>query len=267
MFDRFSIMRHWSDVGDFDLFGSAHGYGMAKRVHDCIGRSLSGAGCRASRLIPPSSGFNVMKFNCRFAVAALAAAVMCGSAAVHPAFAQAASPEMAAKSDTPPRPEGSCDQSIEAAKSAAQGAGGYSHPCAMPAGQGPERGAGIVTARRASYRGGRAGHHRRFRLVDHGRLRHIIAGLYLSEPAGRSVAPQVSDRRYQHHQSRYGRTGYARDDQALQGRGARRQSGSGDLAARHQHGRPRAMQQMWPIQWRRWKMASRSFRHAASMSC
>ena len=27
--------------GDFDLFGSVHGYGMAKRVHDCIGRSLA----------------------------------------------------------------------------------------------------------------------------------------------------------------------------------------------------------------------------------
>lgn len=52
MFDRFSIMRHWSDVGDFDLFGSAHGYGMAKRVHDCIGRALSALVVEASRLNP-----------------------------------------------------------------------------------------------------------------------------------------------------------------------------------------------------------------------
>lgn len=52
MFDRFSIMRHWNDVGDFDLFGSAHGYGMAKRVHDCIGRSLSALIVEASRLNP-----------------------------------------------------------------------------------------------------------------------------------------------------------------------------------------------------------------------
>ncbi|CAN5184966.1 SGNH/GDSL hydrolase family protein [soil metagenome] len=52
MFDRFSIMRHWNDVGDFDLFGSAHGYGMAKRVHDCIGRSLSTMIVEASRLNP-----------------------------------------------------------------------------------------------------------------------------------------------------------------------------------------------------------------------
>jgi hypothetical protein len=52
MFDRFSIMRHWNDVGDFDLFGSAHGYGMAKRVHDCIGRSLSAMVVEASRINP-----------------------------------------------------------------------------------------------------------------------------------------------------------------------------------------------------------------------
>lgn len=52
MFDRFSIMRHWSDVGDFDLFGSVHGYGMAKRVHDCIGRALSALVVEASRLNP-----------------------------------------------------------------------------------------------------------------------------------------------------------------------------------------------------------------------
>lgn len=52
MFDRFSIMRHWSDAGDFDLFGSVHGYGMAKRVHDCIGRALSAMVVEASRINP-----------------------------------------------------------------------------------------------------------------------------------------------------------------------------------------------------------------------
>ena len=41
LFDRFAIMRHWSDAGDFDLLGAVHGYAMAKRVHDCIGRALS----------------------------------------------------------------------------------------------------------------------------------------------------------------------------------------------------------------------------------
>lgn len=52
MFDRFSIMRHWNDAGDFDLFGPTHGYGMAKQVHDCIGRALSSLIVEASRINP-----------------------------------------------------------------------------------------------------------------------------------------------------------------------------------------------------------------------
>jgi len=41
LFDRFAIMRHWSDAGDFDLSSTSHGVDLAKRVHDCIGRALS----------------------------------------------------------------------------------------------------------------------------------------------------------------------------------------------------------------------------------
>jgi hypothetical protein len=41
LFDRFAIMRHWSETGEFDLFGAFHGLGLAKRVHDCIGRALA----------------------------------------------------------------------------------------------------------------------------------------------------------------------------------------------------------------------------------
>jgi hypothetical protein len=41
LFDRFAIMRQWSDSGDFDLFSASHGLDLAKRVHDCIGRALS----------------------------------------------------------------------------------------------------------------------------------------------------------------------------------------------------------------------------------
>ncbi|MES2752673.1 MAG: SGNH/GDSL hydrolase family protein [Pseudomonadota bacterium] len=52
MFDRFSIMRHWSDAGDFDLFGPVHGFAMAKQVHDCIGRSLSTMVIEASGINP-----------------------------------------------------------------------------------------------------------------------------------------------------------------------------------------------------------------------
>jgi hypothetical protein len=41
LFDRFAIMRHWGDAGDFDLSSTSHGVDLAKRVHDCLGRALS----------------------------------------------------------------------------------------------------------------------------------------------------------------------------------------------------------------------------------
>jgi hypothetical protein len=41
LFDRFAMMQHWNEQGDFDLFSSSHGIDMAKRVHDCIGRVLA----------------------------------------------------------------------------------------------------------------------------------------------------------------------------------------------------------------------------------
>jgi hypothetical protein len=41
LFDRFAIMRHWNDQGDFDLFSASHGIELASRVHDCLGRALS----------------------------------------------------------------------------------------------------------------------------------------------------------------------------------------------------------------------------------
>jgi hypothetical protein len=41
LFDRFAIMRHWNDAGDFDLFSTAHGLDLAKRVHACLGSALS----------------------------------------------------------------------------------------------------------------------------------------------------------------------------------------------------------------------------------
>ena len=41
LFDRFAIMRHWSDAGDFDLSSTSHGVDLARRVHDCLGRALS----------------------------------------------------------------------------------------------------------------------------------------------------------------------------------------------------------------------------------
>ena len=41
LFDRFAIMRHWGDAGDFDLSSTSHGPDLARRVHDCLGRALS----------------------------------------------------------------------------------------------------------------------------------------------------------------------------------------------------------------------------------
>jgi len=50
LFDRFAIMRHWSDAGDFNLFSTFHGTDMAKRVHACLGRALSKFVIDAARL-------------------------------------------------------------------------------------------------------------------------------------------------------------------------------------------------------------------------
>jgi hypothetical protein len=41
LFDRFAVMRHWNEAGDFDLFSASHGLDLAKRVHDCLGRALT----------------------------------------------------------------------------------------------------------------------------------------------------------------------------------------------------------------------------------
>jgi hypothetical protein len=41
LFDRFAIMREWNETGEFDLFSTAHGIDLAKRVHNCLGRALA----------------------------------------------------------------------------------------------------------------------------------------------------------------------------------------------------------------------------------
>ena len=41
LFDRLAIMRYWSDEGIFDLYAATKDYAMARRVHECIGRSLA----------------------------------------------------------------------------------------------------------------------------------------------------------------------------------------------------------------------------------
>lgn len=41
LFDRFATMRHWNENGQFDLFNTHHGFGLAKRVHECLGQTLA----------------------------------------------------------------------------------------------------------------------------------------------------------------------------------------------------------------------------------
>ena len=41
LFDRFSIMKLWSDLGTFDLYSPAKKLDTAEQVHDCIGRLLA----------------------------------------------------------------------------------------------------------------------------------------------------------------------------------------------------------------------------------
>ena len=41
LFDRFSIMRLWADLGTFDLYSATKKLDIAERVHDCIGRLLA----------------------------------------------------------------------------------------------------------------------------------------------------------------------------------------------------------------------------------
>jgi len=52
LFDRFAIMRHWNESGDFDLFSTVHGIELAKRVHDCLARALSQFVINAAHTIP-----------------------------------------------------------------------------------------------------------------------------------------------------------------------------------------------------------------------
>jgi hypothetical protein len=41
LFDRFAIMRYWSDEGAFDFYAAGKSNGLAQRVHDCLGRAIA----------------------------------------------------------------------------------------------------------------------------------------------------------------------------------------------------------------------------------
>jgi hypothetical protein len=40
LFDRFAIMRYWADEGAFDFYAAGKDNGLARRVHDCLGRAI-----------------------------------------------------------------------------------------------------------------------------------------------------------------------------------------------------------------------------------
>jgi lysophospholipase L1-like esterase len=50
LFDRLSIMRHWSESGAFDLYAAGKDNVLANRVHDCIGRGIAALIIEAAHL-------------------------------------------------------------------------------------------------------------------------------------------------------------------------------------------------------------------------
>jgi hypothetical protein len=50
LFDRLAIMRHWYDSGQINLYAATKDLGVAKRVHDCVGRALAALIIDAARL-------------------------------------------------------------------------------------------------------------------------------------------------------------------------------------------------------------------------
>jgi len=50
VFDRLAIMRHWYESGQFNLYAATKDLGMAKQVHECLGRALASLIIDAARL-------------------------------------------------------------------------------------------------------------------------------------------------------------------------------------------------------------------------
>jgi lysophospholipase L1-like esterase len=55
LFDRFSIMKTWADLGTFDLYSATKKLDIAGRVHDCIGRLLADLVVQASKPAEPNA--------------------------------------------------------------------------------------------------------------------------------------------------------------------------------------------------------------------
>ena len=57
LFDRFSIMKLWADMGTFDLYSATKKLDIAEHVHDCIGRLLADLVIEAAKSgEPPANG-------------------------------------------------------------------------------------------------------------------------------------------------------------------------------------------------------------------
>jgi len=54
LFDRFSIMKLWGELGTFDLYSATKKLDIAERVHDCIGRLLADLVVTAAKPEEPS---------------------------------------------------------------------------------------------------------------------------------------------------------------------------------------------------------------------
>jgi hypothetical protein len=54
LFDRFSIMKLWGELGTFDLYSATKKLDIAERVHDCIGRLLADLVITAAKPEEPS---------------------------------------------------------------------------------------------------------------------------------------------------------------------------------------------------------------------
>lgn len=50
VFDRHAVMRHWSELGSFDLTAVTKSLDTASQVHDCIGRLLAGLIAEATKM-------------------------------------------------------------------------------------------------------------------------------------------------------------------------------------------------------------------------
>ena len=55
LFDRFSVMKTWADLGTFDLYSATKKLDMAERVHDCIGRLLADLVIEANKPAEPNA--------------------------------------------------------------------------------------------------------------------------------------------------------------------------------------------------------------------